>query len=155
MGRLIKGGDLDQHRLYRITNFSEIHNGFRYNTGTNEDNLPFNPSGSCSSGGLYFFDIKYIVQYHNSNCDGYWIRGVSLDNDEEIWDEENGKYKAHTITLGERTILDNFEIPVEYCMEAVKNNVGALEYVKDQTEDICMEAAKQNGYALKYVKEQT
>ena len=43
------------------------------------------------------------------------IRKIKLDKEEEIWDEENGKYKAHTIILGEPNILENFEIPVKYC----------------------------------------
>jgi hypothetical protein len=43
----------------------------------------------------------------------------------------------------------------EICMEAVKQNGYALIYVKEQTPEICMEAVKQNGYTLKYVKEQT
>ena len=41
------------------------------------------------------------------------------------------------------------------CFAAVKLNVYALQYVKDQTPEICMEAVKEDGYALKYVKEQT
>lgn len=40
-------------------------------------------------------------------------------------------------------------------LEAVKQNGYALQYVKDQTEEICLEAVKQNGYALQYVNEQT
>ncbi len=45
----------------------------------------------------------------------------------------------------------------EMCLEAVKQNGGALEYVNKelQTPEMCMEAVKENGYALKYVKEQT
>ena len=41
----------------------------------------------------------------------------------------------------------------EICLEAVKQNGYALEYVKDQTKEICLEAVKQNGFALKYVKD--
>lgn len=36
-------------------------------------------------------------------------------------------------------------------MEAVKQNVKALQYVIDQTPEIYMEAVKRNGYALKYM----
>ena len=43
----------------------------------------------------------------------------------------------------------------DYCLEAVKQNGLALEYVKEQTKEICLEAVKQDGYALQYVKEQT
>ena len=43
----------------------------------------------------------------------------------------------------------------KYCLEAVKQNGYALEYVKEQTPEICLEAVKQNGLALEDVKEQT
>jgi hypothetical protein len=39
-------------------------------------------------------------------------------------------------------------------IEAVKRNVDALQYVKEQTPEIAIEAVKQDGYALQYVKEQ-
>ena len=31
----------------------------------------------------------------------------------------------------------------------------ALEYVKNQTEEICLKTVKRNGHTLKYVKDQT
>ena len=34
------------------------------------------------------------------------------------------------------------------CLEAVKQDGWALQYVKEQTEDICLEAVKQNGCTL-------
>ena len=37
------------------------------------------------------------------------------------------------------------------CLEAVKNDGNALQYVKEQTEAVCLEAVKRNGYALQYV----
>ena len=43
----------------------------------------------------------------------------------------------------------------KYCLEAVKENGLALEFVKDQTPEICLEAVKNYGFAIKYVKEQT
>ena len=38
-------------------------------------------------------------------------------------------------------------------LEAVKQNGYALQYVKEQTEEICLEAVKQDGYALQFVDE--
>jgi hypothetical protein len=43
----------------------------------------------------------------------------------------------------------------QMCLEAVKQNGLALQYVKEQTQEICLTAVGQNGYALSYVKEQT
>ena len=41
----------------------------------------------------------------------------------------------------------------KYCLEAVKQNGHALEYVKEQTPEICLEAVKEDGYALRFVKD--
>lgn len=40
------------------------------------------------------------------------------------------------------------------CLTAVKNDGMALEFVKNQTNEICIEAVKQHGWALQHVKEQ-
>ena len=40
---------------------------------------------------------------------------------------------------------------VEESLEAVKRNGDALQYVKEQTEQVCLEAVKEEGDALKYV----
>ena len=41
------------------------------------------------------------------------------------------------------------------CLEAVKQDGYALQYVKEQSEAVCLEAVKQDGDALRYVKEQS
>jgi hypothetical protein len=43
----------------------------------------------------------------------------------------------------------------ELCIEAVKNNGMALQFVKNQTQEICLLAVKENGMALQFVKKQT
>ena len=43
----------------------------------------------------------------------------------------------------------------EICMEVVKIDGFALEYVEEQTPEICIAAVKQYGWALQFVKEQT
>ena len=60
---LRKDKDLTNNHLYRITNEEEIHNGFQYKTGLNTDHIEFSPKGVCSSGGLYFFDLKEYCKY--------------------------------------------------------------------------------------------
>ena len=42
---------------------------------------------------------------------------------------------------------------INECLEAVKQNGFALQYVKEQTPEICLEAVKQNELALRYVKD--
>ena len=43
----------------------------------------------------------------------------------------------------------------EICLEAIKKDPWALQLVKDQTNEICLEAVRKDGWALKYVKDQT
>ena len=53
---LINPSSLFNTRLYKFTNKDEYHHGLPYHDGVNIDIVPFNPSGECSSGGMYFFD---------------------------------------------------------------------------------------------------
>lgn len=169
--KLVKGRDLKNIKKFRINDFEENHNGVQYKTGYNIDHLEFNPSGKCSKGGLYFFDVKHITCYSSAGC---WIREVTLDDDEDVWAEDN-KYKAKKIILGERIKLSEFAIydtniglqmvnqnemslrfikNKQVCMYAVKQNGLFLEYIEDQDDDICIEAIKQNIFSLIFVKEQ-
>ena len=38
------------------------------------------------------------------------------------------------------------------CLEAVKQNGNALDFVKEQCHEICLEAVKNSGFAFEYVK---
>jgi len=38
--------------FYKILNEEETHHGLKYQTGLNEDPLPFNPNGDCEPGGI-------------------------------------------------------------------------------------------------------
>jgi hypothetical protein len=77
----------------------------------------------------------------------------------------NGKFIVDQNNLGEDYLLKKAERWIQtfsksdgfqkVCLEAVKQNGHALQYVKKQTPELCLEAVKQNGFALQYVKEQT
>ncbi|MDR2633596.1 MAG: DUF4116 domain-containing protein [Treponema sp.] len=43
----------------------------------------------------------------------------------------------------------------ELCLEAVKQNGKALQYIKDTSEEFYLEAVKQNGFALQFIEKQT
>jgi len=87
-------------KYYKILNEEEKHYGMQYKDGLNVDVLPFNPSGSCKPGGIYFTDVENIFEF----CDyGPWIREVTLPDGEEIYKDPDGnKYKAHRVILGKR-----------------------------------------------------
>jgi hypothetical protein len=44
------------------------------------------------------------------------------------------------------------EQTLDICLEAIKQNSKALEFVKEQTSEICFEAMKQNPAAIKFIK---
>lgn len=55
--------------FYKILSEEEVQYGMKYHDGLNEDILPFNPTGSCMPGGIYFSreDILAFISY------GPWI----------------------------------------------------------------------------------
>jgi hypothetical protein len=73
-------------KFYKLTNESEIHNGFHYVDGLNIDTLKFNPSGQCSSGGLYFTELNKIgmwISYRDQNLT--YIREVEILDDSLVY----------------------------------------------------------------------
>jgi len=90
--------------FYKITNEEEKHNGLQYKTGLNVDPLPWNPSGDCAPGGIYFSreDILAFIEY------GSWIRKVDIQEGVEIYENpgEPKKWKAHEVVLEERRRID-------------------------------------------------
>ena len=87
--------------FYKITNEEEKHRGMKYKTGLNVDILPFNPSGNCESGGIYFSreDILAFLDY------GPWIRKVTLPEDARVYENPGSpkKWKADKVILGRRS----------------------------------------------------
>ena len=144
-------------KFVKLTNESENHNGYQFQTGLNVDTVEFNPKGSCQPGGIYFCELgklsKWLEYYYQKMVYG---RSVSIPEDAEVYEEED-KWKADRLVLGEREEIGELGVwdDEKYCLEAVKENGSALKYVKDQTEEMCMKAVRENGYALQFVKNQT
>ena len=86
---------------YKITNETEVHRGLKYKTGLNIDPVPFNPSGDCTTGGIYFSrkDVLIFLDY------GPWIRKVTFPKDAQVYKNPGKpeKWKADKVILGERT----------------------------------------------------
>ena len=91
-------------KFYKITNEEEYHYGLQYHTGLNVDILPFNPSGDCEPGGIYFSskDILAFLDY------GPWIREVIIPEDAQVYENPGfpKKWKADKVILGERRRID-------------------------------------------------
>lgn len=68
----------------------------------NTDVLPYNPTGDCEQGGLYFAPINSIVRflhYGDGICE---VLDWRDDQDQKTFHEEDYKVKAHKIKLGKK-----------------------------------------------------
>ena len=141
--------------FYKLTNESEIHNGFQFKDDINEDTIPFNAHGSCTPGGIYFTEESKIGMwtYYNGS-EMKFIRKVTIPDDTKIWVEED-KFKADIIVLGTRILIEDFVETYDDITEFIRQEPSNIKYIKKRTEEICKLAVSQDGYALKYVQKQT
>lgn len=91
---------------YKITNRTETHHGFKYETGLNIDTVPFREIGSCCAGGLYFTTINHIHKFSHYGC---YLREVYLPtSNKEFRMVSNGsKFRANMIILDTRYDLSD------------------------------------------------
>jgi len=137
----------------KILNQRMNHHGFQYKEGLNVDTVPFNPSGDCEPGGLYYSTAEHICKFSAYGCS---IADVIVPEDSQVY--QNGtKFKADKIILSNIRSMEMYidSLPYEKQLNAVKQTGRLLQFVSIQTSEICLEAVKQNGIALSYVKEQT
>lgn len=137
--------------FYKLTKRSEEHYGLQYETGLIRDPVPFNPSGECSAGGMYFFARHQLIHFSKYFCYPYWIREVTFTENSKIWQEQD-KFKTDEFILGERQL---FWLPPDLCQMAVNLYYSSLRHVEHQTPEMCLSAVKQDGYALEYIENQT
>jgi hypothetical protein len=85
---------------YKILNEKEKHYGLQYKYGLNIDPVPFDPSGDCRRGGIYFAreDILSFLHY------GPWIRKVTIPEDAFVYENPGTpkKWKADRVILGKK-----------------------------------------------------
>ena len=115
-------------KFYKLTNESEIHNGFHYVDGLNIDTEKFNPSDQCSSGGLYFTELNKIamwISYGGENMT--YVREVEILDDSLVYIEEN-KFKADKFYLHPKVSLKNFEQwnNLEFCSTLEASHLNKL-----------------------------
>ncbi len=151
-----------QKRKYvKILHESMQHRGFKYKLGSNTDHIPFNPSGSCEPGGLYFTDINNFYKFLDY---GTLIADVKVPEGVEIYadpDRDNSqpyKWKAPSIVISNVRSIKDLPQWNDYAfwLAAVQENGRDLYYVPDKlkTVEMCLAAVRQNGGALNYVPDE-
>lgn len=74
--------------------------GFQYNLGLNIDNLEFNPSGQCRSGGLYYTTVSQGYKWINR---GNIVAIIRIPDDAKVYNENCG-----TKSKADKFIIENF-----------------------------------------------
>lgn len=176
--RLIKG-----KTFCKLLNDKFCHHNFQYKLGLNIDKNPFNPTGECCIGGLYFIDIENIVEFMDY---GNNLASIEIPDNARVYCER-GKYKADMF------IINSIESPEEYLdylprevihkimvkcqakffmfdMELAKRIVNynqklcemavgiygnVIRYVEKQTPEMCLAAVEQNSDAIRFIREPT
>ena len=149
--------------FYKLTNGLEMHNGMYYKTGLNIDRLPFNPTGRCSPGGMYFFSKCQLQNYMYYVKNPVFIRKVVFEDSNgiplrnlRIYKEKN-KYKANKFILDERYVflgIDHFSInmhPSSY-INIIKRDCLLRDVPSSvRTYEICLEAVRNYGLSIEWV----
>jgi hypothetical protein len=146
----------EPQQYYKLLTVNRRHKDFTYQEGLNVDPVPFNPSGSCQPGGLYFTTLKHLPEW----CCHKWplIADVTLPPDARVYKEPCGsKWKADKLELSNiRTMTDFFDTLDDATLhELVSQNSSLLSHVRHQTEALCMAAVVCNPYGLAYAQYQT
>jgi hypothetical protein len=99
-------GGFNKKIYVKITNNDECHNGFQYQDGLNIVNKPFEQTGSCASGGLYFTDLENV---HNFYYYGVWLRIIEIPTDAQVVEDPDTthgkKWRTDKMILHERYYL--------------------------------------------------
>ena len=95
----------------RYMNDSMRHYKFTYKEGLNEDTIPFNPSGDCESGGLYFTTVDYVHNFKSCTHPNHHIRLVEIPDDAQVYVVPMfNKWKADKIIIGEKISQEFFKV---------------------------------------------
>ena len=121
-------------KYYKLLNEQEYHNGFQYKKGLNIDTNKFDTSHICGYG-IYITDEDNVGDWLIYMPNIRYIRQVFVSDINKLYEECKGKYKCHSVNLGNRYDLTKIHNLNKYIkdknkalMWAVYN--GHLEVVK-------------------------
>ena len=140
-------------KFYKFLNRYLKHHDFTYIKGLNIDTKPFNPSGSCLSGGLYFCEESNCHVHFEHYGDNVAI--IKIPDDARVYIEHK-KFKADRLIIED--IISFSDMPDDFWISMIPDNGRALIHIKNKssflTEEICISAVQKNGLTLEYVDKQ-
>jgi len=110
----------------KILSSDLVHNGFKYKEGLNVDILPFDPSGSCKPGGLYFTDLKNFCKFLDY---GNLVADVTIPDDAQVY-ADGGDATSPYKWKADRIILSNIR-PIEKIL-SMKTAEELMELIKSK-----------------------
>ena len=117
---------------YKITNESEIHNGYEYRDGLNILKEEFNndPNASCVKGGFYFTDFNNICKFYHYGINIRIIKLPITDPDFKITKDISGdKWRSNKIILCEKySLLD----PSTYQKLELPMRIDIIDYISSK-----------------------
>jgi hypothetical protein len=125
---------------------------FQYKKGLNIDTIPFNPTGSCQPGGLYYTQFRYFTKFLQY---GDQIALVELPDDAQIYAEAAGiKWKADKIII--RHIFPIADLDCwndeQFCLDNFNTNEDVAKYAKETSLKRCMRFLKVKSLFLRHMK---
>src|SRR5579872_719222 len=94
-------------RFVKLTNITENHNRLQYKDGLIVDPIPFDPTGACKRGGIYFVEESEAHKWLSYNGEPiYYMRKVSIPDTAKVYIED-GKFKTDKLILGSKSSINN------------------------------------------------
>ena len=123
---------IGETKIYKILNDTLCHHNFKYKEGLNIDTVVFNPTNKCQSGGLYFCEEKFLINYIHY---GIKIAIVEILDDARVY-VESKKFKSDKLIISNIILLKDFDkfTDPNFCKLIVQQNGYALYIVEEQTE---------------------
>ena len=142
--------------FYKLIYINFKHNNFTYKHGLNVDHIPFNPTGSCSAGGLYFSELNKVCTW--LYLDSVYIAKVTIPTDALVYIEATSfKADKFVLDLDNKILIKDwhFWADADWCKQAITQNAYLLRFVKNQTKELCELAVQITPSTIRYVEKQT
>lgn len=130
---------------YKLTEYNFRSRGFDYKLGLNIDTQPFNPSGCCSGGGLYFCSLENLHQFEKY---GNYLTPIVVPYGRPIYKETHEgcthpketyeKLKAPCIYVLPRVRIDNPLVNKFICQASPLNSkfINCMLYNSNNIQDL-------------------